>query len=80
MYKVTVKSSGKHHNVSLGARYCLTKRTAIDLSVMFDAVECEYEVEKFVCLGGDVFCWSDGEVDEKFWKEVSKRLDKQADL
>ena len=76
MYKVTVKSSGKYHNVALGERYCLTKRTAINMAVMFDLSECEYEVEKFVRLNEDVFCWSDGEVGEKFWEKVSERLDK----
>lgn len=76
MYKVIVKSSGKYGNVAFGARYCLTKRTAINLAVMFDSVECDYEVEKFVRLNKDIFYWSDGEVDKKFWKKVKKRLDK----
>lgn len=76
MYKVTVKSSGKYHNVTLGARYCLTKHTAINLAVMFEDVECDYEVEKLVRLNTDIFCWSEGEVDEKFWKKVRKGLDK----
>ena len=76
MYRVIVKSSGKYGNVMLGKRYCLTKRTAINLSVMLDSVECEYEVEKFVRLNKDIFCWSQGEVDEKFWRKVRKGLDK----
>lgn len=76
MYKVTVKSSGKYHNVALGERYCLTKRTAINMAVMFDLSECEYDVEKFVRLNEDVFCWSEGEVGDKFWRKVWKRLDK----
>lgn len=76
MYRVIVTSSGKYDNVALGARYCLTKRTAINLAVMFDDVECEYEVEKFVRLNKDIFYWSDGEVGKKFWEKVKKRLDK----
>ena len=76
MYRVIVKSSGKYGNVALGVRYCLTKHTAINLAVMFDDVECEYEVEKFIRLNEDIFCWSQGEVNEKFWEKVRKRLDK----
>jgi hypothetical protein len=46
------------------------------MAVMFDSAECEYEVEKFVRLNEDIFCWSEGEVDDKFWRKVWKRLDK----
>lgn len=76
MYRVIVKDSGKYHNVALGARYCLTKHTAINLAVMFDEVDCIYEVEKLVRLNKDIFYWSEGEVDEKFWEKVRKKLDK----
>ena len=57
----------------LGARYCLTKRTVIDLAVSFELVECEYEIEKFVRICKDIFCWSDG-IDEKIWEKISKAL------
>lgn len=74
MYRVVVKSRGKYNNVSLGARYSLTQRSAIELAVMFDMDECDYEVEKFVRLSDDVFSWSD--VDEKFWEKFEKVLDR----
>jgi hypothetical protein len=46
------------------------------MAVIFDSAECEYDVEKFVRLNGDIFCWSEGEVGDKFWRKVWKRLDK----
>lgn len=74
MYRVVVKSRGKYNNVTLGARYCLTKRTAINLAVSFELVECEYDIEKFVRITGDIFAWSDG-IDEKIWEKISKALE-----
>lgn len=74
MYRVVVKSRGKYNNVTLGARYSFTKRSAIELAILFDEVECDYDVEKFARLSGDVFSWSD--VDEKFWEKFEKVLDK----
>ncbi len=76
MYRVIVRNSGKYHNVIMGTRYCLTKRPAVNLAVMLDSVECDYRVEKFVRLYEDVFCWSEGEVDKKFWYKVEKSLTK----
>lgn len=76
MYKVTVKTRGKHNNAVLGARYCLMKRSAISLAVTFELFECEYEVEKFVRLHGDIFAWSDA-VGENFWEKVEEALDKE---
>lgn len=75
MYRVVVNSRGKYNNVTLGARYSLTRRTAIDLAILFDGEECNYDVEKFVRIHGDVFSWSD--VDEKFWEKFEEVLDKQ---
>lgn len=74
MYRVVVKSRGKHNNVTLGARYCLTKRTVIDLAVSFELLECEYDIEKFVRIYGGIFAWSDG-IDERIWEKISKALD-----
>ena len=76
MYKVTVNTRGKHDNVTLGARYCLTKRSAISLAVTFESCECEYDVEKFVRLHGDIFGWSDA-IDEKIWAKIEKALDNE---
>ncbi len=76
MYKVTVKTRGKDDKAALGARYCLTKRSAIDLAVTFESCECEYEVEKFVRLHGDMFAWSDA-IGEDFWEKVDEALDNE---
>lgn len=76
MYKVTVKTRGKHDNVTLGARYCLTKRSAISLAITFETCECEYEVEKFVRLHGDIFGWSDA-IDERIWEKIDEALDNE---
>ena len=75
MYRVVVKSRGKYNNIVLGARYCLTKRSVIDLAVMFALVECEFDVEKFIRIQGDVFAWSDSGVSEKIWDKIYKTLE-----
>lgn len=78
MYRVVVKSRGKDNNVVLGARYCLTKRSAIGLAVTFESCECEYDIEKFVRIHKDLFCWSDV-IDEKIWEKIDEALDKEVE-
>lgn len=78
MYRVVVKSRGKHGNVVLGARYCLTKRSAISLAVTFESCECEYDIEKFVRIHGDIFGWSDA-IDEKIWEKIDEALDNETE-
>ena len=83
MYRVVVKSRGKYNNIVPGARYCFTKRSVIDLAVMFARVECEFDVEKFIRIQGDVFAWSDSKVSEKIWDKIYKILegeDKDAEV
>ena len=83
MYRVVVKSRGKYNNIVLGARYCLTKRSVIELAVMFARVECEFDVEKFIRIQGDVFAWSNSGVSEKIWDKIYKILegeDKDAEV
>lgn len=75
MYRVIVTSRGKHNNVVLGARYCLTKHSVIDLAVSFELLECEYKIEKFVRLHSDIFAWSDA-IDEKIWEKIDEALEK----
>lgn len=58
MFKVTVNTSGEYRNIVLGARYCLTRKTAIRLANLFLGEDCDITVEKFICIG-DVFIWSD---------------------
>jgi hypothetical protein len=70
MYRVVVKSRGKYNNVTLGARYCLTKRSIVSLASNFMANECECSVEKFVRLHRDIFCWSDVEVGSDVWDRI----------
>ena len=78
MYRVVVKSKGKHNNVVLGERYCLTKRSVIDLAVTFESCECDYEIEKFVRLHGDIFGWSNA-IDEKIWEKIDEALDNEVE-
>lgn len=78
MYRVVVKSRGKHNNVVLGARYCLTKRSVIGLAVRFESCECEYDIEKFVRIHGDIFYWSDA-IDEKIWEKIDEALDNEVE-
>lgn len=61
MYRINVKSCGKYHNVTLGIRYCIGKKTALRLVTLMDFYECEYTVEKFVRLTRKVWAWSEGE-------------------
>ena len=75
MYRVIVKSRGKYNNIVLGARYCFTKRSVIELAVMFAQVECEFDVEKFIRIQGDVFVWSNSGVSEKIWDKIYKILE-----
>ena len=75
MYRVVVKSRGKYNNIVLGARYCFTKRSVIELAVMFAQVECEFDVEKFIRIQGDVFAWSDSEDNKKIWDKIYKILE-----
>ena len=77
MYRVIVKSRGKYNNVVLGKRYCLSKRSVIDLAVSFELLECEYDIEKFVRIYGDIFCWSNA-IDEKIWEKIDKDLDNKS--
>lgn len=76
MYRVVVKNKGKYNNVALGARYCFTKRSVIELATHFMSVECECKVEKFVRLHHDIFCWSEVEVGSDVWNRVYVALEK----
>lgn len=75
MYRVIVKSRGKYNNIVLGARYCFTKRSVIELAVIFAKVECEFDVEKFIRIHDDVFAWSDSVVNEKIWDKIYEILE-----
>lgn len=70
MYKVNVTSKGKYNNVTIGARYCLRKKTAIELCKLFLKDECEFTLEKFVRLTGDIFGWSNGIECEKLLEKI----------
>ncbi len=76
MYRVIIKGRGKNNNATLGARYCLTKRSVIDLAVSFELLECKYDIEKFVRIYGGIFCWSNS-IDEKIREKIYKALDKE---
>ncbi len=63
MYKVTVNTPGKYHNVTLGARYCFTRKSAIKLANLFLGDDCDITVARFIRCG-DAFVWSDA------WEET----------
>ena len=79
MYRVVVKSKGKHNNVIPGARYCFTKRSVVSLAVTFTKMECEFEVEKLVHLHGDIFCWSTSNISWKIWEKIHKAIDNEVE-
>ena len=70
MYRVVVKTKGKYNNVVLGARYCFTKHSVIELATTFAQNECEFDVEKFIRIHSDIFTWSDSGVSEKIWDKI----------
>lgn len=69
MYRIIIKSCGKYHNVTLGARYCVGKKTALHLVNLMEENECEYAVEKFVRLTRKVWAWSEIEANEALFPE-----------
>lgn len=69
MYRINVKSCGKYHNATFGARYCVGKKTALHLISLMDTYECEYTVEKFVRLTRKVWAWSEIEANEALFPE-----------
>ena len=76
MYRITVRTRGKYDNVELGPRYCLTKKSALNLIDTFIDTGCEIGVEKFIRIHSDVFCWSTEDYDDKvfdhFWDRWSE--------
>ena len=76
MYRFTIKSGGKFHNVALGTRYCLTKKTAKSLiDLFYIRNDCDLVVEKLIRISPDIFCWSDCDEDDavfKYFDEVWK--------
>lgn len=64
MYKIIVKSCGKYHNVALGPRYCLTRKSAKKLIDNFFSCEAHIEVYKLIRIYSDIFCWTDNEEDK----------------
>lgn len=76
MYRVIVKDSGRNGNATLGARYCFRKKSLVRLITLFTKSDCDFTVEKFIRIHGDVFCWSDSVISEKIWDMVDNMLDK----
>ena len=79
MYRVVVNSHSKYNNGAMGARYCFTKKSAASLAALFHMCECDYTIEKFTRLHGDIFIWSQNEVSEKVWKKMWKIVEKDLD-
>ena len=76
MYRVVVKDSGRDGNVALGARYCFRKKSVASLIALFAECDCDFTVEQFIRIHGDIFCWSDSVISEKIWDMVDNMLDK----
>ena len=76
MYRVIVKDSGRYGNITLGARYCFRKKSVALLIAMFTDRDCNFTVEKFIHIHGDIFCWSDSAISEKIWDMADNMLDK----
>lgn len=72
MYKVIVNTPGKYDNVVLGARYCLTRKSAIKLANLFLGDDCDITIAKFIRCG-DAFVWSDA------WEETKIIIDENDD-
>ena len=79
MYRVVAKSKGKYNNVVLGARYCFTKKSAARIAALFQIDGCEYSIETFTRLHGDVFMWSQNEVSAKVWEKMWEIVEKDLD-
>ena len=75
MYRVIVKDSGRYGNTTLGARYCFRKKSVAFLIAMFTECDCDFTVEQFIRIHGDIFCWSDSAISEKIWDMVDNMLD-----
>lgn len=76
MYRVIVKDSGRNGNATLGARYCFRKKSLVSLIALFTESDCDFTVEQFIRIHGDIFCWSDSVISEKIWDMVDNMLDK----
>lgn len=76
MYRVITKDSGKYGNVVLGARYCFRKRSAAQLVALFTAVDCNFTIERLTHISGDIFCWSNCNINRKIMDMANKILDK----
>lgn len=58
MYRISVLTSGKYHNVVTGNRYCLSRKSALDLANLFNDFSCAFKIEKLIRCKG-VFFWSE---------------------
>jgi hypothetical protein len=76
MYRVIAMNKGKYGNVIPGARYCFRKKTAAHLIALFTESECDFTIEQFIRIRGDMFCWSGSNISAKIWDMADKMLDK----
>lgn len=59
MYRVKVLTGGTYNNVQGGSRYFLTRKSTIECANNLLSSGCEIEIEKFIHLCNDAFCWAD---------------------
>lgn len=60
-YRVRVKTSGKYHNIVLGARYFRFQKEADKFVDQLREAGAECVAEKWTRLYFGVYCWSEGE-------------------
>ena len=77
MYRINILSDGKYHNVTLGARYCLTKKSAKGMIDNFADAECDFTVEKFIRIHDDVFCFTDWDEDDSVFDYYYDKIGKE---
>jgi hypothetical protein len=75
MYRIHIVTTGKYHNVNIGYRYCLTKKTIKNLIKDCDNWGCEFLVERFIHIQKDIFAWSEDlptDVEDLIWEVYNK--------
>lgn len=77
MYRVTVLTNGKYHNVITGPRYCFTRKCAKDLAKLFVDCECDVQIHKFIRVQTSpwLFFWQDSYIWSDGYEEIGFDID-----
>ena len=74
MYRVCVLTSGKYDNAVIGNRYCFSRKSALELANLFNAVSCALKIEKLVRVGGTFF-WSEDPAETRIVMDANEKGD-----